>query len=234
MRKKKVFSILLALCMFTLAITSTFSVNASEIEKYTNRLKMALVDCILDEEPDGIGLENVYYDSFLKWAKENDDMSPSYEDWTYNELYYHKTDGATDWLLVQASYNVEESPLEVELSIGNAGGIKIKSDSIQYPFETGYGIYDIIEDCFYSLNEIADSYEKYDGLIEALAKADVGFLSGDIDNNNVVDILDATNVQKWSVEKIRLSDSQLFVSDVNNDQKVDMLDAVAIQKYSVL
>lgn len=214
-----------------------FIIANVEKENVTELAKLDIVeqlDCILDEEPDDIGLENVYYDSFLKWAKENNKMPIYYEDFTYNELYYHKTDGITDWALVKASFNVEESPKEVELSIGNAGGRKIKSDSIQNPFDTGYGIYDKSEDRFYSLNEIANSYEKYDGLIEALAKENVGFLSGDTDNNNVVDILDATNIQKWSVEKIKLSEDQLFASDVNNDLKVDVLDAVAIQKYTVL
>ena len=58
-------------------------------------------------------------------------------------------------------------------------------------------------------------------------------LTGDINKDGRVDILDATAVQKFSVEKINFTDYQKFVADVNHDGVVDILDASSIQKFAV-
>ena len=58
-------------------------------------------------------------------------------------------------------------------------------------------------------------------------------LTGDINNDGRVDVLDATAVQKFSVDKVEFSDYQKFVADVNHDGVVDILDASQIQKYAV-
>lgn len=53
---------------------------------------------------------------------------------------------------------------------------------------------------------------------------------GDVNNDDVVDILDAVLVQKYSAEKTELTGDQLLVADFNGDGNVDILDATAIQK----
>lgn len=53
---------------------------------------------------------------------------------------------------------------------------------------------------------------------------------GDVNNDDVVDILDAVLVQKYSAEKTELTGDQLLVADFNGDGNVDILDASAIQK----
>ena len=58
-------------------------------------------------------------------------------------------------------------------------------------------------------------------------------LTGDINKDGRVDILDATAVQKFSVEKINFTDYQKYVADVNHDGVVDILDASTIQKFAV-
>ena len=55
-------------------------------------------------------------------------------------------------------------------------------------------------------------------------------LMGDVNGDNVVDILDAVLVQKYSAAKIVLSADQLLAADMNNDGVIDILDATAIQK----
>lgn len=56
---------------------------------------------------------------------------------------------------------------------------------------------------------------------------------GDANGDGVVDILDATLIQKYTVDKASLTDAQKYVADVNDDSIVDILDATDIQKYSV-
>lgn len=56
---------------------------------------------------------------------------------------------------------------------------------------------------------------------------------GDVNNDGAIDILDATLINKYTVEKVKFSDEQKYVADVNNDNTIDILDATDIQKYSV-
>ncbi len=55
-------------------------------------------------------------------------------------------------------------------------------------------------------------------------------IMGDVNNDGVVDILDAVLVQKYSADKAELSQEQIKVADFNGDGNVDILDATAIQK----
>ncbi len=57
--------------------------------------------------------------------------------------------------------------------------------------------------------------------------------SGDTNGDNVVDILDATVIQKFTVDKASLTDEQKAAADVNGDGVVDILDATDIQKFAV-
>lgn len=56
---------------------------------------------------------------------------------------------------------------------------------------------------------------------------------GDINGDGIIDVLDATLVQKAAAEKIILTPAQINAADVNHDGFVDVLDALIIQKYSV-
>lgn len=56
---------------------------------------------------------------------------------------------------------------------------------------------------------------------------------GDLNGDNSVDVLDATLIQKYAVDKAELTDEQVASADVNNDNVVDILDATEIQKFSV-
>ncbi len=58
-------------------------------------------------------------------------------------------------------------------------------------------------------------------------------ITGDVNCDGVVDVLDSTLIRKYTVEKLTLSDNQLKSGDVNFDSVVDVMDAVMIQKYAV-
>ncbi len=185
---------------------------------------------------------------FLDWSVENFGEKCLQDGYDYKVLYTHTDEGNPDWALVKASFNLPEPDPVTWLRIGGIDGRTVISGSLKEPFMFGYGIYDVKENKFYGLEEFAEKvdpvfydrdgqpldYSKYDGLIQALADAKVGYKTGDTNGDGRVDILDATAIQKNAVEKIRLNEIQYYQSDVNSDGTVDVLDAVEIQKYAVL
>lgn len=56
---------------------------------------------------------------------------------------------------------------------------------------------------------------------------------GDINADGSIDILDATLIQKYTVDKVTFTDEQKYVADVNDDNVIDILDATDINKYTV-
>ena len=59
------------------------------------------------------------------------------------------------------------------------------------------------------------------------------FMLGDVDDNGIVNITDATLIQKYCAKLVGESDINLDVADVNNDGNVNIADATAIQKMLV-
>lgn len=191
--------------------------------------------------------ENIYEEEFIDWSKSKYGETCLDNGYDYDELYTHFDGGEPDWVLIKAKYYHEEPEPILWLRIGGVGGRTIFSGSIQSPFAFGYGVYNVKENKFYGLECFADDpddlllikpecsldYSEYDGLIEALADSNVGYLTGDVNQDGNVDILDATAIQKYSVNKTDLDDDQLELSDVNSDGVVDVFDATAIQRYAV-
>ncbi|MDO4883210.1 MAG: dockerin type I domain-containing protein, partial [Oscillospiraceae bacterium] len=72
----------------------------------------------------------------------------------------------------------------------------------------------------------------------ACVSLNIGFIceyepiTGDVNGDENVDVLDAAMIQKYTVSRANLSDEQLTVADVNNDNHVDVLDAADIQKFA--
>ena len=48
----------------------------------------------------------------------------------------------------------------------------------------------------------------------------------------MLDIFDAVDIQKYSVDKLNFTYKQKSTGDYNNDGKCDILDAIAVQKAS--
>ena len=57
-------------------------------------------------------------------------------------------------------------------------------------------------------------------------------ISGDVNGDGVLDIFDAVDIQKYSVDKLNFTYKQKSTGDYNNDGKCDILDAIAVQKAS--
>lgn len=56
--------------------------------------------------------------------------------------------------------------------------------------------------------------------------------TGDANGDGIIDILDATIIQKYTASKTELTQAQLNAADVNGDGSVDILDATQIQKFA--
>lgn len=54
--------------------------------------------------------------------------------------------------------------------------------------------------------------------------------TGDVNGDGVVDIFDATEIQKFAAEKIIFTDEQFELADINKDGYVDVMDALLVQK----
>ena len=99
------------------------------------------------------------------------------------------------------------------------------------PFKCGYGVYDVNENCFYDLDEIADDHSQFNGLMEALESLKIGNPTGDADLDNTVSISDVTCIQRRIAELNPFNSYQNSLSDVDNDGEVTISDATMIQLY---
>ncbi len=57
--------------------------------------------------------------------------------------------------------------------------------------------------------------------------------TGDANGDGMVDVFDATEIQKFAAEMIELTDEQFELADINDDGFVDVMDALLVQKYVV-
>lgn len=57
------------------------------------------------------------------------------------------------------------------------------------------------------------------------------YIYGDIDNNKIINVKDATYIQKYLASSASLTDIQKALADVNSDNKITIIDATLIQKY---
>lgn len=128
-------------------------------------LSVALLICALAFPISAEGKEFRYYDKYVEH------FGGCYE---YDELYYHETNGETDWALLIA-YDDDVLPSVVNsIILGRA----FYSANAYVPFGLIYVVYDVAENAWYSLSDAAKS-GKYDGLAEALDELDLGVKVGE-------------------------------------------------------
>lgn len=179
---------------------------------------------------------NYYEDRFVEeYVGTFEGFTPEYY---YDELYYHcDENGKRDWVLVYAT-NLTASPWEVQETV--ADRIFFNAAEI-HPFNFGYGVYDVENDCFAGLtNKIL---EKYDGLYDAMVELKIGIPLGDADDDRVLSVMDATFIQRAEAQLVEYGRFDClygfgsiggfevkYVSDFNLDGERNILDATAIQR----
>ena len=153
----------------------------------------------------------------------------------YEELYYHEdNNGNADWVLIYVTtYGGTDVMIHRQL-----GNIVIEQTEGYIPFEIGYAVYDINKNEFYDILDVWES-GKFENLPEAFEfvfykkNPDIQNKPGDVNGDNVLDVLDSVEIQKNSVDKIQFTDAQKKIGDYNKDGSCDVLDAVEIQKAVV-
>ena len=184
-----------------------------------------------------------YAKEFVNWSLSKYGEDCLDDGYSYNELYTHYDGEQPDWVLCQARHGIWTSPMITWLRIGGIGGRTVINNNWDHPFMSGYGVYDVNADKFYGLEELTEdcfmpkytglSADNYDGLTEALAELNIGYVTGDANKDNKVDILDAALIQKVASGKANIDFNDRYVLDINSDNTVDILDASIIQKALV-
>ena len=155
----------------------------------------------------------------------------------YDEPYEHRdSSGDVDWVLIQAETFIAQDVVYE----GIVGNRFVFRPTPSYPFESGYGIYDVKKDIFVPLPCGTES--DYDGMTKALDTFVTGRLLGDLDGDDSITVVDATILQRCEAKmrdypaddersypygKIR------YYSDFNRDGERNILDATCIQRYLV-
>lgn len=182
---------------------------------------------------------NLYADKFSGYLRF------PYEDYcTYSELYYHKNEGAVDWVLV------ESYPLDPTVGIGyGVFDDVVLSTSTSYPFEFGCGVYDVQADTFYSIDKAWNS--GYDDLHDVFLHYMAGDRSpvylGDADLDGELSIIDVTLIQRCLAGIRDLPDDTApfehsyhicgpkmeYISDYDCNGEREIIDATLIQRCLV-
>ena len=173
------------------------------------------------------------------------------EDYSYSELYYHTQRSEdisiggnyTDWVLVSA-----EPILDNDGVMYGVFDDVMLMNGISYPFRFGYGVYDCINDKFYSITQAwnMDFDDLHDVFIHVLKSKDlIGsiFMLGDADRDGELTVLDATHLQRFTVHAENLEYDDVtahkshsfgpkikYLSDFNCDGDRDIIDVTLIQR----
>ncbi len=162
-------------------------------------------------------------------------LVPEEEIEKYDELYYHtNSKGEIDWALVYIYYDCIFDTVIVR---GVLGGKTIYLPGPEYPFTTGYGLYDVAKGQFYDLwnNTL---FDQYDGLFEVWQSIDTSEIEpekylGDANGDNTMDIIDATYIQRYLISRVSKYEIAKTAADVDNDGEVTILDTTRIQRALV-
>lgn len=184
------------------------------------------------EEP-AVESENLYEEEYKNWAKANVGERCLEDGYEYKELYYHENGGETDWVLVKAELWLPSPSVVTWIIPDRIGDRVVYSGSLQAGFICGYGIYDVKKNEFYDIADLSAEDSIYEDVQSALEQLKIGYVFGDVNQDGVADVLDATAIKKFTVDKITLNNVSHEICDVNKDNFIDILDAAAIQKAAV-
>ena len=188
------------------------------------------------------GPSHTTFDRFFEeyvgvWTEEVDPEDVYWSDffYFYDEPYEHRNQtGDVDWVLIQAETFIAQDVI-YEGIIGNR---LVFRPTPSYPFESGYGIYDVKQDIFVPIPSNTES--NYDGLTKVLDKVVTGRLLGDLDGDDSITVIDATILQRCeaSMRDYPEDDERRYpygkiryYSDFNRDGERDIIDATCIQRY---
>lgn len=232
------------------------STQEVSIESYSHSTHVHLSGSV-DEN----GLYNVYYDNWCGGIDPAFTQGPSHTLFDrFCEEYVVPDDGGFDnsftdlYQLYDEVWEHENSRYEVDRVLVHAesfvqltaiyedliGNRVVTRSGVGFPFDSGYGIYDVQQDRFVPLN--GKTVEEYDGLKAAFDEIGTGRLLGDIDGDDSITVIDATMIQRCTAMMAQYPEDDEMgspignircYSDFNRDGERDILDATAIQRYLI-
>ncbi len=147
----------------------------------------------------------------------------------YEEIYFKYTDEektTLEWVFINAAVDIMIEPIENPVPHRHRIGDIIYSTIYYfYPFSIPYCVYDVKKDEFVEISE--DVLDNYAGLSDVFCTSKYGKLIGDLDDDGVVNVIDATEIQRAQAQLSEITD--LLLADFNRDNSVDIMDATAIQ-----
>ena len=165
----------------------------------------------------------------------------------YDEVYYHYNEaGEMDWALI---YGATPPPPWMVFPYAVFENLLIRALSPVKNFHLDYAIYDLEDDRFYDMTWVWYEDKYHDGIAEYIYTNEIGEIIGDMDNDRIITIKDATYIQKCLAGINDFPDNDAvearfspptpnhellaYVSDFNRDGVRNVKDATAIQKYLV-
>lgn len=135
-----------------------------------------------------------------------------------------------------SSFDIANAKLAFDITLDNYD----ESNNIKISINSNERLYvcRIVEDEKINLVDVIDS-RYVDGKIEFSPKHLGKFvlysdLTGDVNDDGVVNIVDATLIQRYSTKVMTFNQIELQVADYNNDGKINVKDCTAIQKSLVV
>lgn len=165
--------------------------------------------------------EDKFYDRFVE--KYGDAMY-------YQEVQPHYDEnGEIDWVVVCAYTDmaiVDPLPEATHSNCYMNGEFVFHSKDWFLPFEAGHCVYDPKKDEFIDITKV--NFDEYKDLKKHVRTYYFANLIGDIDDDNDITIMDATEIQ-LIIAKLKEQYVGICVSDFDRDGELTVLDATAIQ-----
>ena len=149
----------------------------------------------------------------------------------YEELYEYIAQPDSEdlsWALVRACHSAE--PAYPTIYKFFCPDRYLFQESLNDPFKSDYGVYDIKNDEWMDLS-VALNSEKYKGLTEACNENKIGRIYGDMDSDYIITIVDATWIQRYLASMTGDAWWQELSADYDRNGAADVLDATHIQKH---
>ena len=166
--------------------------------------------------------EDKFYDRFVE--KYGDAMY-------YQEIQPHYDEnGEIDWVVVCAYTEmaiVDPLPEATHSNCYMNGEFVFHSKDWFLPFEVGHCVYDPKKDEFIDITKV--NFDEYKDLKKHVRTYYFANLIGDIDDDNDITIMDATEIQ-LIIAKLKEQYVEICVSDFDRDGELTVLDATAIQR----
>lgn len=184
---------------------------------------------IYDDIPE---TEYKYYDKVKEYVY-------GYDADSYRELYYYNNNNTEpDWVLIVCQVMPEPLERKYGVSVGNRVLWTMGGSGLSRVY-TGFTVYIPKLDKFIDLdnNSLVQVVELCPQFIETIEENELGQMLGDVSEDGVLDILDATQIQiriagykDYYLTNVQSTPSGEFsICDLDRDGDISVLDATAIQ-----